>query len=158
PGQRLGRNGWGGAWRSGRRGRSGSGCARALCGRSGHSRRRPRRPTSPTGLTDEPSPTGGSRVGGEQPASQNRGPAESLLKSLARCIDRGLDVARDALAHVGLYAQALQAVDSTLRPSATATSVEREAQFSALQQEWQSSAEPVEQHFAKMMSGFALGL
>jgi hypothetical protein len=81
-----------------------------------------------------------------------------LLKRLAGCIDRGLDVARDALVHVGLYAQALQAVDSTLRPSATATSAEREAQFSALQQAWQSSADPVEQHVAKRMSGFALGL
>jgi hypothetical protein len=73
-------------------------------------------------------------------------------------MDRGLAVARDALAHVGLYAQALQAVDGTLRPSATATSAEREAQFISLQQEWQSSADPVEQHFAKMMSGFEPGL
>ena len=73
-------------------------------------------------------------------------------------MDRGRDGARDALAHVGLYAQALQAVESPLRPSATATSAEREAQCSALQQEWQSSADPVEPHFAKMRSGVELGV
>ena len=81
-----------------------------------------------------------------------------MLKRLAGCIDRGLAVSRDVLVQVGLYAQDLQAVDSLLRPSATATSAEREAQFSALQQAWQSSADPVEQHFAKRMSGFEPGL
>jgi len=48
------------------------------------------------------------------------------LKRLAGCIDRGLEVSRDAVEHVGLYAQDLQAVDDTLRPSATATGEERE--------------------------------
>jgi hypothetical protein len=81
-----------------------------------------------------------------------------LLKRLAGCIDRGLAVSRDALAHVGLYAQDLQAVDGILGPSATATKAEREARFILLQQEWESSADPVEQHFAKMMSGFEPGL
>ena len=80
------------------------------------------------------------------------------MKRLVGCLDRGLDVSRDALAQVGLYAQDLQAVDGLLRPSATATREEREARFIALQQEWESSADPVEQHFAKMMSGFAPGL
>jgi len=73
-------------------------------------------------------------------------------------MDRGRAVAREALAHVGLYAQALHAVDGTLRPSATATSAEREAQFISRQQAWQSSADPVEQHCAKMMSGFEPGV
>jgi hypothetical protein len=59
---------------------------------------------------------------------------------------------------VGLYAQDLQAVDDTLRPSATATGDEREARFISLQQAWQSSTDPVHQHFAKMMSSFAPGL
>ena len=59
---------------------------------------------------------------------------------------------------VGLYAQDLQAVDSILRPSATATRAECEARFITLQQAWESSADPVEQHFAKMMSGFEPGL
>ena len=81
-----------------------------------------------------------------------------MLKRLAGCIDRGLAVARDTLAPVGLYAQDLQAVDGILGPSATATRAEREARFIALQQEWESSADPVEQHFAKMMSGFEPGL
>ena len=80
------------------------------------------------------------------------------MKRLAGCIDRGLAVSRDALAHVGLYAQDLQAVDGILGPSATATRAEREARFISLQQEWESSADPVEQHFAKMMSGFEPGL
>ena len=80
------------------------------------------------------------------------------MKRLAGCIDRGLAVSRDALAQVGLYAQDLQAVDGILGPSATATRAEREARFISLQQEWESSADPVEQHFAKMMSGFEPGL
>jgi len=80
------------------------------------------------------------------------------LKRLAGCIDRGLAVSRDALAQVGLYAQDLQAVDGILRPNAMATRAEREARCSALQQEWEASADPVEQHFAKIMSGFAPGL
>jgi len=80
------------------------------------------------------------------------------VKRLVGCIDRGLAVSRDALAHVGLYTQDLQAVDGLLRPSATATREEREARFIALQQEWESSADPVEQHFAKMMSSFEPGL
>ena len=81
-----------------------------------------------------------------------------MLKRLASCIDRGLAVSREALAQVGLYAQDLQAVDGILGPSATATRAEREARFISLQQEWASSADPVEQHFAKMMSGFEPGL
>lgn len=81
-----------------------------------------------------------------------------MLKRLAGCIDRGLAVSRDVLVQVGLYAQDLQAVDSILRPSATVTRAECESRFIALQQAWESSADPVEQHFAKMMSGFEPGL
>jgi hypothetical protein len=80
------------------------------------------------------------------------------LKRLAGCIDRGLEVSREALEQVGLYAQDLQAVDDTLRPSATATGDEREARFIALQQVWQSNTDPVHQHFAKMMSSFEPGV
>lgn len=80
------------------------------------------------------------------------------MKRLAGCIDRGLEVSRDALEHVGFYAQDLQAVDDTLRPSATATGDERAARFIALQQAWQSSTDPVHQHFATMMSRFEPGL
>jgi hypothetical protein len=81
-----------------------------------------------------------------------------LLKRLAGCIDRGLAVSRDALEHVGLYAQDLQAVDGILRPSDAASGEEREARFISLQQAWQSSTDLVEQHFAKMMRSFAPGL
>jgi hypothetical protein len=80
------------------------------------------------------------------------------LKRLAGCIDRGLDVARDTLEQVSLYAQDLPAVADTMRPSATATGDEREARFISLQQAWQSSTDPVHQPFAKMMSSFAPGL
>jgi len=59
---------------------------------------------------------------------------------------------------VRAYVQDLQAVDSTLRPSDEVTGQEREAEFVALQQEWQASADPVHQHFAKMMSSFQPGL
>jgi hypothetical protein len=80
------------------------------------------------------------------------------LTRLARCIDRGLDVAREPLTQVRAYVRELQAVDSTLRPSDEVTGREREVRFRLLQEAWQSSADPVEQHFAKMMSGFELGL
>jgi hypothetical protein len=80
------------------------------------------------------------------------------LKRLAGCMDRGLAVSRDAVEHVGLYAQDLQAVDGLLRPSDAASGEEREARCIALQQAWQSSTAPVAQHVAKMMRSFAPGL
>ena len=80
------------------------------------------------------------------------------MKRLAGCIDRGLAVSRDALEQVGLDARDLQAVDGLLRPSDAAPGEEREARFISLQQAWQSSTDPVEQHFAKIMSSFAPGL
>jgi hypothetical protein len=80
------------------------------------------------------------------------------LNCLAGCIDRGLDVSRDALEHVGRYTQDLQAVDATLRPSDAVTAEERKAQFLALQAAWQSSTDPVHQHFAKIMSSFEPGV
>ena len=73
-------------------------------------------------------------------------------------MDRGLDGSRDALEHVGQYAQALQAVDATLRPSAGVTTEERREQFLAWQEAWQSSLDPVPQHFAKIMSSFEPGV
>jgi len=80
------------------------------------------------------------------------------LNRLAGCIDRGLDVSRDALEQVGQYAQARQAVDATLRPSAGVTTEERREQFLAWQEAWQSSLDPVHQHFAKIMSSFEPGV
>src|SRR2546426_7381429 len=73
-------------------------------------------------------------------------------------MDRGLAVAHDALDQVGLYAQDLQAVDVTLRPSDAVTAEERQAQFLSLQEAWQASTDPVHQHFAKMMSSFEPGV
>jgi hypothetical protein len=59
---------------------------------------------------------------------------------------------------VRAYVQDLQAVDSTLRPSDAVTGQEREAEFISLQQAWQSSADPVHQHFATMMSSLQPGV
>ncbi len=80
------------------------------------------------------------------------------MKRLAGCIDRGLDVAREPLTQVKAYVQDLQAVDSTLRPSDEVTGREREVRFILLEEAWQSSADPVHQHFAKMLSSFEPGL
>jgi hypothetical protein len=80
------------------------------------------------------------------------------LNRLAGCIDRGLEVSRDTLEQVGRYAQDLQAVDATLRPSDGVTAEERKAQFLSLQEAWQSSMDPVHQHFAKLMSSFEPGV
>lgn len=80
------------------------------------------------------------------------------MNRLAGCIDRGLEVSRNALEQVGRYAQDLPAVDATLRPSDVVTAKERQAQFLSLQEAWQSSLEPVHQHFAKMMSSFEPGV
>jgi len=80
------------------------------------------------------------------------------LTRLAGCIDRGLDVAREPLTQVKAYVQDLQAVDSTLRPSDEVTGREREVRFRLLEEAWQSSADPVHQHFATMLSRFEPGL
>ena len=80
------------------------------------------------------------------------------MNRLAGCIDRGLDVSRDALEQVGRYAQDLQAVDATLRSSEAVTAEERRAQFRSLQEAWQSSLDPVHQHFTKTMSSFEPGV
>ena len=80
------------------------------------------------------------------------------MNRLAGCIDRGLEVSRNALEQVGRYAQDLPAVDATLRPSDVVTAKERQAQFLSLQEAWQSSLEPVHQHFAKTMSSFEPGV
>ena len=80
------------------------------------------------------------------------------MTRLAGCIDRGLDVAREPLTQVRAYVRELQAVDSTLRPSDEVTGREREVRFRLLQEAWQSSADPVYQHFAKMLSRFEPGV
>jgi hypothetical protein len=80
------------------------------------------------------------------------------LTRLAGCIERGLDVARESLTQVRAYVRELQAVDSTLRPSDEVTGREREGRFRLLQEAWQSSADPVYQHFAKMLSSFEPGV
>ena len=80
------------------------------------------------------------------------------MKRLVGCIDRGLDVAREVLKQVAQYVKDLQAVDRTLRPSEEATGEEREGQFVLLREAWQSSADPMHQQFAQVMSSFQLGV
>ena len=80
------------------------------------------------------------------------------MKRLAGCIDRGLEVACEALTQVGHYVQDLRAVDGLLRPSDEATGEEREAQFVSLWQEWEASVDLMHQQFAKVMSSFEPGL
>jgi len=80
------------------------------------------------------------------------------LKRLAGCIDRGLDVVREALQQVSQYVKDLHAVDGILRPSDETTGQEREAQFVSLREEWQASADPIHQQFAQVMSSFQPGL
>ncbi len=80
------------------------------------------------------------------------------MTRLASCMDRGLEVVRETLTKVKAYVQDLQAVDRTLRPNDETTGEEREAQFILRRQEWESSADPMHQHFAKMMRSFELGL
>ena len=80
------------------------------------------------------------------------------MKRLAGCIARGLEVTREALTHVERYVQDLRAVHGLLKPSDEATEEEREAQFVSLWQEWESSADPIQQQFAKVMSSFEAGL
>ena len=67
-------------------------------------------------------------------------------------------MACDALKHVRHYVKDLQAVDGTLKPSDECTGQEREAQFVLLRQEWEASADPMQQQFAKVMRSFQPGL
>lgn len=80
------------------------------------------------------------------------------MARLASGIDRGLEGVRASLTQVQAYVQDLQAVERTLRPSDETTGEEREVQFILRRQEWESSAAPMHQHFAKMMSSFEPGL
>ena len=80
------------------------------------------------------------------------------MTRLAGCIDRGLDVVREALKHVSQYVKALHAVDGILRPSDETTGQEREAQFVSLQEEWQASVDPIHQQWAQVMSSVQPGV
>jgi hypothetical protein len=80
------------------------------------------------------------------------------LTHLASCIDRGLDVVRASLTHVKAYVQDLQAVDGTLRPNDNTPGEEREAQCIWRRQEWESSTDPIHQHFANIMRSFEPGV
>ena len=102
--------------------------------------------------------TGCARRAGSQRASAQRGRAESLLKRLAGGIDRGLEVVRAALRHVGQCVKALQAVASTLGPSDEATAAEREGQCVLLREAWQASAAPRHQQCAQGMSSCQPGV
>jgi hypothetical protein len=72
-------------------------------------------------------------------------------------MDRGVDVAREALEHVAQYVKDLQAVERTLRPREAATGEAREGQFVSLREAWQASADPVHQQCAPVMSSVQPG-
>ena len=72
-------------------------------------------------------------------------------------MDRGVDVAREALEHVAQYGKDLQAVERTLRPREAATGEAREGQFVSLREAWQASADPVHQQCAPVMSSVQPG-
>ena len=80
------------------------------------------------------------------------------MKRLAACIDRGREVAREALTQGGHYVQDLRAVDGLLRPSDEAPGEEREAQCVALWQEGEASVAPMHQQCAKVMSSVEPGV
>ena len=69
-----------------------------------------------------------------------------------------MHVARDALTQVRQYVKDLRAVESTLKPSDESTGQDREAQFVSLRQEWESSADPIQQQLAKVRRSFQPGL
>ena len=79
------------------------------------------------------------------------------MTRLASCIDRGLDVVQAFLTHVKAYVQDRQAVDRTLRPNDETPGEEREAQCILRRQEWESSTDPMHQHFATMRRSFEPG-
>lgn len=74
------------------------------------------------------------------------------MKRLAGGMDRGMQVAREALTQVGHYVQELRAVDGLLQPSDEATGAEREGPCVALRQEWEASVAPMHQQCAQVMS------
>jgi len=80
------------------------------------------------------------------------------LKRLAGCIDRGLEITREALTQVGHDVLDLQTVEGILKPSDEATGEEREAPFVSLWQEWEASVDPMHQPFAKGMSSVQPGV
>ena len=80
------------------------------------------------------------------------------MKRLAGCMDRGMQVAREAWTHVGHSVQDLRAVDGLLQPSDEATGEEREGQCVSLRQEWEASVDPMHQQCARVMSSVEPGL
>lgn len=114
--------------------------------------------TAPARPTHERGIPGRARRAGSQRASAQRGRAASPLKRLAGCMDRGLDVVRMALRHVGHDVKDLPAVESILQPSDEATGEEREEQCVVLREAWQASADPMHQQFAQVMSSVQPGV
>jgi hypothetical protein len=86
-------------------------------------------------------------------------PISSKLKSLNRCIKRGLSIYDKERKKIVRYVKAIQRVMKTLNPE-TGTSKERSAQFRKIQYQWASlrRKEPVKTHMLLMMQSFQSGL
>jgi hypothetical protein len=79
------------------------------------------------------------------------------LQRLAACIDRGLDLVKDAQAKVRRDVKKIQAVADTLDP-ANGSLGERRCQFEQLQERYSKQKEPIARHIVKLMISFVAGL
>jgi hypothetical protein len=80
------------------------------------------------------------------------------VNRLAGCMDRGLDVAREAWEQGGQDAQDLQAVKAPRRPSEAVTAAERREPCLSWQEAWPSRLAPVPQPCATIMSSCEPGV
>ncbi len=85
------------------------------------------------------------------------GRPHAQLKRLAGCIDRGLHAVQTELSEIRAQVQEVQRVASTL-DAGQATSAERQAQFTRLQEEFASRQTPFYAHLTAVMASFAAGL
>jgi hypothetical protein len=77
---------------------------------------------------------------------------------LANCIDRGLNAVKDSQETIRLQIADVALVNATLDP-ANGSAADRQARFQSLQEQFHTStADPIRQHMAKLMSSFLPGL
>jgi hypothetical protein len=76
---------------------------------------------------------------------------------LAGCIDRGLDAVKAEQETLRGYVKDIAAVATTLEPE-TASCAERQQQFEALQERFESNKEPIYRQMVQVMMSFAAGL
>lgn len=79
------------------------------------------------------------------------------MRRLKGCIDRGLDLVKNAQAKIRRDVQKIQAVADTLDP-AQGSLEQRRCEFEQLQQEFSRERNPVARHMVKLMISFVAGL